>query len=256
VIEADGGTIDNGDACFELYGPAEYWREEAAGAGGTLVWTHATDFPDPSNYAVWRLFFAVGGEYRVEAHVPAPWGESTQTQYVVDHVGGPATIGVDQSMQDGWVDLGTFEFAAATDHSVRLDDNTGEPNEASIQIALDALRIVPVDVGGGESESGEPPLTSGDPDDDGGDGPGSGLDDGMADDSASGGDGDGTGDDGGLLPGAGVDTPPGCGCTSGGPARLAWLLIPIAFGIRRGARAGGRAPGTPRACNRGCARQS
>jgi hypothetical protein len=58
-----GGTIDNGAACLELGGDPQYWRDEAVGQGGSLVWTNATEFAEPSNYAIWRLVFAQAGEY-------------------------------------------------------------------------------------------------------------------------------------------------------------------------------------------------
>ena len=41
-LPADGGVIDETDACFRAYGPATYWRREgSAGHDGSLLWTNA-----------------------------------------------------------------------------------------------------------------------------------------------------------------------------------------------------------------------
>jgi hypothetical protein len=160
VIEADGGTLDNGDACYGLYGNDVYWREEPTGEGGSLVWTHATDLDIAYNYAIWQLFFAQSGLYDLQVHVAQPHGKSTQAAYQVRHAGGETAVVVDQSVHDGWVSLGEFQFDAATDHTVRLNDNTGESPDAEVRIVYDALRVVRLDgvesdTGGGGSEGDE-----------------------------------------------------------------------------------------------------
>src|SRR5688500_12591300 len=50
VIAVGGGTIDDGDACFGLFGPQEYWRHEVAGESGDLAWTMVTADTSASNY--------------------------------------------------------------------------------------------------------------------------------------------------------------------------------------------------------------
>ena len=43
VVSADGGIVDDTDACFLAGGPVDYLRAvDGAGYGGSLVWTHAT----------------------------------------------------------------------------------------------------------------------------------------------------------------------------------------------------------------------
>lgn len=36
LIPPEGATIDNGAACYELYGDPQFWREEAVGQGGQV----------------------------------------------------------------------------------------------------------------------------------------------------------------------------------------------------------------------------
>ena len=69
VIDPLGGTIDDGDGCYGLYGPAEYWRHETVGEGGDLAWTAVTSEASASNYARVELFFAEAGRYSIEAHL-------------------------------------------------------------------------------------------------------------------------------------------------------------------------------------------
>lgn len=233
VIPPEGGTVDDGDACFERFGPEQYWRSEAAGQGGSLLWTNATDFDAPSNYARWQLYFAESGLYSVEAHVQQPYGETMQATYQVVHAGGQSDVPVDQSLESGWVHLGDLQFDAATLHFVRLDDDTGESVDLERSIVYDAIRVTrldaPIDTtsGGDTSNDGEsgttPPSTSGPGD--------SGPIDGTLGSEGA---------DTFALPNAGGDDPGGCGCQATGRSSAAWwLLVPlVAIGRRRaGARA-------------------
>jgi GH25 family lysozyme M1 (1,4-beta-N-acetylmuramidase) len=237
VIGAAGGTIDNGEECYELYGPAEYWREEAVGQGGTLMWTHATDFDAPSNYVIWRLYFEESGLYSVEAHIEQPVGETMQASYQISHAGGETLAPVNQSSASGWVSLGDLQFDAATNHWVRLDDDTGESVDLEISIVYDALRVTRLD-GGSETTSGDTGLDSGG----GGEsspGSGPGSDGGPLDGS-----GGSAGDDTFALPNAGGDDGGGCGCRgTGGAGSGWWLLFPGLLGLGR-RRRGGRLRGT------------
>lgn len=147
VIPPAGATLDNGDACYELYGDPQYWRSEAAGQGGSLVWTNATDFATPSNYAIWRLYFAESGIYSLSTWIEQPYGETQAAAYRVRHSGGETVVPIDQSIQSGWVDLGEFHFDAGADHFVRLDDNTGELNTNEVSIVCDAFQVTRVDLG-------------------------------------------------------------------------------------------------------------
>lgn len=224
VISENGGTIDNGDACYLLYGDSQYWREESQGEGGSLVWTHATDYDVAYNYAIWQLHFEESGLYELEMHIVQPFGASMSASYVVRHAGGDTVVPVNQSMHDGWVSLGEFAFNAASDHSIRLDDNTGESPDADVMIVYDALRITRLD--GDGSSSGDPMDTDSGPDDSGpftsgGSEPGS-ASNGDSDDTAT------SGDTAPALPSAPTDGE-GCACrSSSGPlgSVLIFALLP------------------------------
>jgi GH25 family lysozyme M1 (1,4-beta-N-acetylmuramidase) len=228
VIGPDGGTIDNGEACSELYGPGEYWREEAAGQGGSLVWTNATDYDEPSNYAIWRLFFAESGLYSVEVHIEQPFGETQQASYQIAHAGGETLAPVNQSSESGWVWLGDLMFDAGADHFVRLDDDTGESVDLERSIVYDALRVTRLDGGGDGTTGGDD--TGLDPD--GGTSPTPGT---TGDDGLPGGTGSsGAGDETFALPNQDDDDAGGCGCrNTGGSAYGWWMLVPGLWGFTR-----------------------
>ncbi len=232
VIAADGGTIDNGDDCYQLSGNSMFWREEAAGQGGSLVWTNATDFADASNYATWRLWFEEAGEYELEVHIEPGYAETEQAVYQVTHADGMTDVAVDQSSADGWVSLGTFAFTADAEHRVRLDDNTGEANDAELAIVFDAFRVTAVGGNGGSSDGAAD--TEGEPEPDGGETgePQGTTTEGEAPDAGS---SEGAG--GVLPPGAADEGDDGCGCrtTSAPPGGL--LLLLVVF-VRRRRRAG------------------
>ncbi|MCX4246540.1 GH25 family lysozyme [Paraliomyxa miuraensis] len=225
VIGPDGGTIDDGDACMELHGPLEYWREEAAGQGGSLRWTHATDFDAPSNYAIWRLYFEESGLYSVEVHIQQPYGETQNAAYRIDHAGGQTVEMVDQSAEAGWVSLGDLMFEAGTDHSVRIDDDTGESVDLEVMIVADALRVTRLDGGSVDDTAGETGL-----DPDGGTSSGVGDEDGLPGGTGSTG---GGGSDTFASPGQNDDGG-GCGCRShGGTSGWAWSLLLGIAAVRR-----------------------
>lgn len=223
IIGPDGGTIDDDDACHERYGPEQYWRTEADGQGGGLHWTAATEFEDPSNYAVWRLYFEESGLYSVEVHVQSPWAETQQAGYRIAHAGGEQVEVIDQSESDGWRPLGDFQFDAASDHWVRLDDNTGEPVAEEIGIVYDALRVTRLD-GSDDTTSGTGP----DPD-------GTTTDPGEATGLPPGGTAADTGgSDTFALPGANDDDGGGgCGCRSTPTRGATGLLALFLLGLRR-----------------------
>jgi lysozyme len=151
VIRAEGGTVDDDSPCFTAGGNPEYIREANGGYGSFLKWTHTTDSADPSNYGMWDLHLEEAGRYRVEAFTQAPYAESRQAVYQVQHGGGETAAEVDQTAVDGWNTVGEYEFAAGGNQSIRVDDNTGEPNTAETQLVFDAIRLTRVQsVGGGE----------------------------------------------------------------------------------------------------------
>lgn len=238
VIPPAGGTVDDGDACFERFGPEEYWRQEAAGQGGSLLWTNATDFDAPSNYAIWRLYFEESGLYSVEAHIEQPFGETMSATYQIAHAGGQTDAPVNQSAESGWVHLGDLQFTAASDHWVRLDDDTGESVDLEVSIVYDALRVTRLD-GGGESTGGGADTgldTGGGGGGTSATGTGPGSDGGPLDGSGGG----SAADDTFALPNAGGDEG-GCGCRGSGRAGAGWwLLVPLIAGTARRRRGGAR----------------
>jgi len=238
TIPPAGGTVDDGDACFERFGPEEYWRQEAAGQGGSLLWTNATDFDAPSNYAIWRLYFEESGLYSVDVHIEQPYGETMSASYQIAYAGGQTDAPVNQSAESGWVHLGDLQFTAATDHWVRLDDDTGESVDLEVSIVYDALRVTRLD-GGGESTGG-----SADTGLDTGGGGGETSSPGTGSASEGGGQLDGSGgsaaDDTFALPNAGGDDGGGCGCRGSGRAAAGWWLLLPLLGLGRRRRGGTR----------------
>ncbi|MCY1054714.1 GH25 family lysozyme [Nannocystis sp. SCPEA4] len=234
VIGPEGGTIDNDEACLELYGPLEYWRDVAVGHGGSLRWTAATEWAEPSNYAVWRMYFAESGTYRLSTWIEQPYGETQQLTYRVNHAGGESAVPGNQSLASGWLDLGEFSFNAGADHWVRINDNTGELESLEVAIACDALRIERIDVGEttgpGETDSGGGELS--------GEQPTAGWPGGTGLDSSGG------GPDSGPDPVTNTDALPpgfeqedGCGCThsrGGGAGVMAALALLLSRRRRRG----------------------
>lgn len=145
VVGAQGGVVDDASSCFRAGGNQDYIREESAGHDGSLKWTNATDAASPANYGVWELHLEEAGRYRVEAHTPAPYGQSKQAVYQVSHGGEATAIEVDQSAVDGWSPVGELTFAAGGAQSIRVDDNTGEPNDTETKIVFDAIRLTRLD---------------------------------------------------------------------------------------------------------------
>jgi hypothetical protein len=119
-----------------------YIRVEAVGFGSSLRWTHATDSAAPANFGRWSVYFAEPGRYRVEAHTPAPFNGSRQSVYRVHHGEDTTPVTIDQSAVDGWNPIGEFDFVAGGHgQSIRVDDNTGEPNSTNTRIVFDAVRF-------------------------------------------------------------------------------------------------------------------
>ncbi len=153
-LDAGGGTIDDGDNCFEPGGPSQYLRAVNVGNDGDLLWTGTTNHASAVSFAVWHLDLAEAGQYRVEAFVQGSVATSTQTKYVVAHAGSTSSVVVDQTGADRWVDLGTFDFDAGGAQRVRVDDNTGEAGSSHKKIVFDAVRLTRID---GQSVDPSPP---------------------------------------------------------------------------------------------------
>jgi len=201
VIEADGGILDDDSPCFHTGGDPQYIRSENAGYGSKLKWTHTTDSDAPSNYAVWNLHLAEAGKYRVDAFTQAPFAQSKMASYLVKHGGEETAAEIDQTAQDGWNTVGEFEFAEGGSQSIRLNDNTGEPNGTDTQLVFDAIQLTRLDKGDGGGADGD-------------------------------GDGDGEGDGDEEGPGGGMTS--ACAIGGGGSASSsAFLLLAVLLVLRR-----------------------
>jgi lysozyme len=154
TIDATGGVIDDGDACFEEGGPLNYMRHvSTAGDEGDLIWTHTTSDATEANYGQWNLNFAAAGHYKVEVYTAAAFAQSKQAKYIVHTGASETTATIDQSAADGWQTLGDYDFKAGADQWIHLSDNTGEPVANNTQLVFDAVRLTPADAGGTGSGS-------------------------------------------------------------------------------------------------------
>jgi len=157
TIDATGGTIDNGDACFVAGGPAVGLHQATGGMGGSLVWTHATALAAEQDFAEWSFNFAEAGRYSVEVYTAAAFAQSKQASYVVHAGTTDQAVAIDQTAADGYQSLGEFEFAEGADQFVHLGDNTGE-HASGVQLVFDAVRLTRIDTGGGGSGKGDAPT--------------------------------------------------------------------------------------------------
>lgn len=164
-LPREGGTIDDGDACFTAGGPSAYMRHvSTAGEGGDLLWTHTTEDATESNFGQWNLDLAEAGTYRIEVYTDAAFAQSKQARYTIHAGGADHDVVVDQSAADGWQTLGELDLAAGGGQWVHLSDNTGELLSGNVQLVFDAVRITRIE----KTDPGTDPGT--DPDGDTDDG--------------------------------------------------------------------------------------
>lgn len=158
-LPAEGGAIDDGDACFVSGGPPGSMRHVVtAGEKGDLVWTHTTEDAAEGNYGQWNLDLAEAGTYKIEVYTAAPFAQSKQARYTVHAAGQDHDFIIDQSAADGWQPLGEVDLAAGAHQYVHLADNTGELLANNVQLVFDSVRItrvVPGDGSGSGSGSGD-----------------------------------------------------------------------------------------------------
>lgn len=146
ALPSTGGTIDDGDACFEAGGPSQYLRAvDSEGEGGSLIWTGATDNTNAVNYANWNISLAQGGKYSVDVYLQGDLATAQSAQYLVTHGAVTDTVTIDQTGDDRWQTLGTFDFNAGGAQRVHLGDNTGEASSLHRKVVFDALRLTLVD---------------------------------------------------------------------------------------------------------------
>ena len=159
-IPATGAVIDVNNRCFDLQGPRQYWRQASGGyGGGPFYWTNATDNESAVNSAKWYLDFEQAGRYGVQVYVAEGRADSVQAPYQIQTRTQDLTVVANQSEAAGWLSLGHFDFDEGPNQWVRVDDNSGEPNDGEMRIVADAIRIVPVSVE--TSDMGIDPMTDG-----------------------------------------------------------------------------------------------
>jgi GH25 family lysozyme M1 (1,4-beta-N-acetylmuramidase) len=136
-------VIDESDACFSRFGDAQFWTTERDGYGDDALVTATTENV-AYNYGIWNLAFDRYGDYTVEVHIPAGMATSRNAEYFVRHSSRESVVTVDQSREDGWVELGKFTFTSNKSRQwIRLEDLTGEEDET---IVFDAVRLTPDEV--------------------------------------------------------------------------------------------------------------
>jgi len=142
TLPPEGGTIDDGDACFVGGGPAAYLRSvTTAGDQGDLIWTHATASDTEANFAQWNLNFQAAGRYQVDAYTAHGYAGSRRATYLVEASAAPIAVTIDQTATDGWQSLGAYDFQAGGAQSIHLGDNTGEASSKNVQLVFDAIRL-------------------------------------------------------------------------------------------------------------------
>ncbi|MDX9723353.1 MAG: GH25 family lysozyme [Myxococcota bacterium] len=139
-IPQNGGIVDDAEVCFIRNGEGTLWFEALEGWEGSSSYTYATSESSPINYGVWSFDFEVPGRYALELYIP-PSAESKMAQYRLRHAGQESRLELDQSLVQGWVLMGEFDFALGEEQSLRLDDNTGEPYSERVVLAFDAVRL-------------------------------------------------------------------------------------------------------------------
>lgn len=217
-------VIDERSACFERQ--TSYWWSEASGYDDHHYFTYAIDAPTSDTVGTWRFDVTTGGDYRVEAHIPAG-ATTTAAQYFADPGTGRVALGaVDQSQNAGWVELGTLTFTEGDDRYVELGDATGESAQDDRRVTFDAIRLTPVDGGGagGGAAGGDPSSGAGGIGSGGGAGVGAGL---PSQTSTGGNDVDDPGD---------PDAAAGCAChldASGSSDGWGWGAFCLLFLLRR-----------------------
>lgn len=150
IIKESGGILDNTSNCFETFGNQRYWRRENVGYEGALLWTNATKSSAAQNWARWNINFEKAGKYKVFYHSTKAFAKFDSTKYKVKSGKKTSEITIDQSAgQDGWEELGTFDFVKGKNQWVTVGDNSDGPVARNQHIVADAIKIMP-DKGNGE----------------------------------------------------------------------------------------------------------
>jgi hypothetical protein len=218
-IPAPGAILDDTSACAAVFGDPVWWREAEDGYEGHLLWTNAWEHDYAGNWAWWRLELDYAGDYAVSVWIDPDYGVHSTTRYTVVAGGTSTEVVIDQGAGDGWVDLGTYTFAAGGEQWVSVVDHESSSPGSNQHIVVDALRLErvgdPVDTGtppdtGGEDTDTDPADTDTDPADT------APADSGPPDEA----------------PGSRDAGETGCGCGGGTAAGGLWLAVAL-LSLRR-----------------------
>ncbi len=135
------------------------------------------------------------------------YGVHSTTRYTVVAGGASTEVVIDQGAGDGWVDLGTYTFAAGGEQWVSVVDHESSSPGSNQHIVVDALRLERV---GDPVDTGTPPDTGGEDTDT------APADSGPPDEA----------------PGSRDAGETGCGCGGGTAAGGLWLAVAL-LSLRR-----------------------
>ncbi len=162
TFQGSGGD-DDGDAVIveeptltPSYGPTcqTAWYRFTNNRGRYAYLTLNTNDPAQStNSGRWTPNLPRSGRWRVEAfvpnHEPLNWPctgdyidwDTSDARYTIHYNGGSTTVSSDQAtLYDGWLNLGTYDFAAGSSGYVELSDLNGEAN-ISYFVSFSAMRF-------------------------------------------------------------------------------------------------------------------
>lgn len=115
-----------------------HWYPAMYGWQGSSLYTYAS--PHETEWGEWRPRLGAPGRYEVSVFIPSYHATTHNAQYLISHAEGQTSVSVDQNQyHDEWVSLGTYPFPAEG-VSVRLSDQTGEPDLARREVNFDAIR--------------------------------------------------------------------------------------------------------------------
>ncbi len=131
------------------------WAVGSKGRNGHHLATLNVAIPGESNNKViWRPYLPFEGAYRVfvfipdRAAIPWPCGPTTarldtiHARYAIKHRDGMTSYAINQApIHGGWVELGSYYFAAGSEGYVVLDDVTGEPSSTR-WVSIDDMKFV------------------------------------------------------------------------------------------------------------------
>jgi hypothetical protein len=119
-----------------------------------LVTPNVATQAESTNTAIWRPYLPREGAYRVFVFIPdrdpVQWAcgpleaklDTTNARYTIKHRDGVTTYTVNQApIHDGWVEIGSYYFAAGSDGYLQIDDVTGESSNTR-WISIDDAKFV------------------------------------------------------------------------------------------------------------------